>query len=190
MNTPTPFSVPQPGLGLQVLLSWQHRAILTQTLPGNLFQEEQSPEKNMFTTVNRIVYRCGEQAHQWKNLSYDSCERSSAWAPLRSCSSPGTMQVLGVTSQGVTCDQGTCRAPPVRGATSITQASSPGITGVPKHLPAATPSPEGTPGHQQHRARAGHSSNLPLRALLGGRGKGEQVLNSKAVPTDQTFLGN
>lgn len=151
MNTPTPFSVPQPGLGLQVLLSWQHRAILTQTLPGNLFQEEQSPEKNMFTTVNRIVYRCGEQAHQWKNLSYDSCERSSAWAPLRSCSSPGTMQVLGVTSQGVTCDQGTCRAPPVRGAPASPR----------HHLLASQGSP--------------NTCQLPPRALRGPQGTNSTV---------------
>jgi len=49
-----------------------------QTPPGNLFQEERSPEKNMFTAVSRVIDTSGERARQWKNLGDAPRERCSA----------------------------------------------------------------------------------------------------------------
>lgn len=170
---------------------------LPQTLPGNLFQEEQSPEKNMFTTVNRIVYRCGEQARHGKISAMVPASEalpgllSAAAAPQGPCMAPAVP--WGVTSQGVTCDRATCcssqRCQPWQPAASprpLPGGAAGSFAGC-QLPPRALRGPRGT---TRCCAHAGHTSNLPLRALLGGRGKGERVLKSKAMPTDQTFLGN
>lgn len=129
----------------------------------------------MFTAADRLIYRSGERACQWKILEM---------ALVRDAL-PGLLS-------GAACSLGTAHGPgtprdgPANQDPLLTQHGTLLLPGVPH----STTQHRATAQHRattQHRATS--TSKQPLRVSVGGRGKGEPALKSKVVPHSPDILG-
>lgn len=150
----------------------------------------------MFTTVNRIVYRCGEQARHGKISAMVPASEalpgllSAAAAPQGPCMAPAVP--WGVTSPGVICDQSTCcssqRCQPWQPAASPSPLPG-GAAGVICWLPAPTPSPEGTPGHHTVPCPCWPHRQSASQGSAGRKGEGGASLKKQSSAHRPDILG-